>query len=268
LTVSLPDEPLWLEGDPVRLAQIFSNLLNNAAKYTPRGGAIGVAVRRHAQRVVISVTDNGAGIAPERLPRIFDLFNRGGRGPDEPGLGIGLALSRRLVDMHGGTMEVHSEGIGLGSEFTVRLPVRENPQSPMAAEEVTGPARLQKRILLVDDNREAAESLGMLLRFLGADVRIAYTGQDALAAYADYRPAFVLLDIGMPGMDGYEVARRLRAQESGRRAVLIALTGWGQEEDRRRARDAGFDHHLIKPADISTLEQLFNSLPASAARPA
>ena len=266
LEVQLPERVLWVDGDPVRLAQILSNLLNNAAKYTDPGGAIAVSVTSDGGDVAISVRDTGAGITPELLPRIFEMFSRGehsvGRG--DAGLGIGLALARRLAEMHGGTVVAHSDGAGQGSEFVVRLPLAAEPRS---AAPDTDPAQTTlppTRILVVDDNRDAADSLGMLLQCLGADVRVAHDGVEALNAVATYQPAVVLLDIGMPGMDGYEVARRIRHSFPERRTPLVALTGWGQEEDRRRARDAGFDHHLIKPAAMETLQALLASLAGDA----
>ena len=262
LEVSLPDEALWLDGDPVRLAQILSNLLNNAAKYTPAGGTIALSARREGPLAEISVRDNGSGIPAEALSRIFEMFNRearpnaGGQG----GLGVGLTLARRLAELHGGTVEVRSEGEGQGSEFIVRLPLAagapEEAGSPPPAPE----ALTRMRLLVVDDNRDVAESLGMFLEELGAEVRLAHDGPSAIAAFEASDPAAVLLDIGMPHMDGYEVARTLRARFPERRAVLVALTGWGQEEDRRRARESGFDHHLVKPADVEALQRLLSEI--------
>jgi CheY-like chemotaxis protein len=267
LKVRLPEDVLWVDGDPVRLAQILSNLLNNAAKYTDPGGAISLLATSDAGEVVVSVRDTGTGITPELLPRIFEMFSRGehpaGRG--DAGLGIGLALARRLAEMHGGTITAHSEGKGKGSEFVVRLPRAGEPRSAAAGTDSAQTTVPRTRILVVDDNRDAADSLGMLLQCLGADVRIAHDGLEALNAVESYQPAVVLLDIGMPGMDGYEVARRIRNGFPERRTALVALTGWGQEEDRRRARDAGFDHHLIKPAAMETLQALLASLAGDAA---
>jgi PAS domain S-box-containing protein len=262
LEVDLPGDILWTDGDPVRLAQILSNLLNNAAKYTEPGGRISVRARREKGMIAISVRDTGIGIAPEMLSRVFEMFNRGDRGGagGEPGLGIGLALSRHLAQMHGGTIEAQSEGKGRGSEFTLRLPLAEKDDRAMAAAKSAGAEIPAQRILIVDDNRDAGDSLGMLLECLGADVRIARDGSEALKAFADYQPAVVLLDIGMPEMDGYEVARRIRASFPGTRTPLVAVTGWGQEEDKRRAREAGFDHHLIKPADVHALQSLLATL--------
>jgi PAS domain S-box-containing protein len=262
LSVSLPEEPLWLEGDPVRLAQILANLLNNAAKYTDEGGKISVHARRRDDAVIVSVLDNGVGIAADALPRMFEMFSRGDRssGRSQDGLGIGLALSRRLAQMHGGTIDAHSEGPGKGSEFTVRLPLATDQSREALASASTGTAMSQTRILVVDDNRDSADSLSMVLTFLGADVRVARDGPEALAAFPSYDPAVVLLDIGMPGMDGYEVARVLRARFPHRNTAIVALTGWGQEEDRRRAREAGIDHHLLKPTEIGALQALLASL--------
>jgi len=258
LDVSLGGGPLWLEGDPVRLAQILSNLLNNAAKYTPDGGAIRLSARREGAMAEISVRDNGSGIAPENLARIFEMFSREGRtdARGQGGLGIGLTLSRSLAQMHGGSIEARSEGPGKGSEFIVRLPLAAGAPQAIAARPQPTSLLSPMRILVVDDNRDAAASLGMILEVLGAEVRVAHDGAEALDAFHASDPAVVLLDIGMPGMDGYEVARTLRACYPGRRPALVALTGWGQEEDRRRVRAAGFEHHLVKPAEIDILQAL------------
>jgi PAS domain S-box-containing protein len=257
LAIELPPEPLWVEGDPVRLAQILANLLNNAARYTDKGGAIWLTARREAHAAVVSVRDSGAGIAPGDLERVFEMFSRGER---SSGLGIGLALARRLAGMHGGTLQAASEGPGKGTEFTLRLPLAPEDgktSAPPLSETTLLPP---KRILVVDDNRDAADSLGMLLKFLGADVQVAHGGREALEAFEAYRPSIVLLDLGMPEMDGYQVACAIRSRADGARVPIVALTGWGQEEDRRRSREAGFDHHLIKPADIGALRALLVSL--------
>ena len=262
LDVALPPEPLWLEGDAVRLAQILANLLNNAAKYTDDGGEIAVRVQGDDSAVAITVRDNGQGIAPDQVPRMFEMFSRGDRasGRAQGGLGIGLALARRLAEMHGGSLDASSDGPGKGSAFTLRLPLATDQDSGAIAERALEPALPQKRILVVDDNRDAGESLGMILRFLGADVRVVQDGRAALDAVAAYEPSVMLLDIGMPGMDGYEVARTIRTRFPDRRMAIVALTGWGQEDDRRRAQAAGFDHHLIKPAEIGALQALLASL--------
>lgn len=263
LTISLPDEPLWVDGDPVRLAQILANLLNNAAKYTEDGGHIKVQAQARDNLAMISVLDNGPGIAPEALPRVFEMFSRGERssGRAQDGLGIGLALARRLTEMHGGSLDAHSLGLGKGSEFIFRLPLASSPDQHSNAMKPPVKATLAKRrILVVDDNRDAANSLGMILQLLGAEVRVVEGGFEALAIFPSYEPSVLLLDIGMPGMDGYEVARNIRARFPDCGTKMVALTGWGQDEDRQRAQEAGFDHHLVKPAEISDLQQLLSSL--------
>jgi signal transduction histidine kinase/FixJ family two-component response regulator len=263
--LSLPVEPLWLEGDGVRLAQIVSNLLNNAAKYTPDGGVIRLQARCDAAQATIAVRDNGPGIPAESLSSIFEMFSRGTWHGEQrqSGLGIGLALSRRLAEMHGGAIEAQSEGIGKGSEFIVRLPIAsvQAPQTSASAAvlETLPPVR----ILVVDDNRDAAASLGMLLRTLGAEVRVEHDGPAAIEAFGAYDPAIALLDVGMPGMSGYDLARALRKRDADRRTTLVALTGWGQDEDRRRAHEAGFDHHLVKPTDVETLQRLIGEVSES-----
>jgi signal transduction histidine kinase/DNA-binding response OmpR family regulator len=256
--------PLWVDGDPVRLAQILSNLLNNAAKYTPDGGRVRIAVEADAATASISVTDNGVGIDAEDLPRLFEMFRRGdpSRRRDQTGLGIGLALAQRLARMHGGGIEVRSEGPGRGSCFTLHLPLARvgAPASEVAA---TNAAQLPAMpVLIVDDNADAADTLQLVLEHLGLDPVLARDGPQALEAFAAAPASVVLLDIGMPGMDGYEVARRIRGLPGGREATLVALTGWGQESDRRLAVEAGIDHHFTKPADPRTLESLLRSLAA------
>jgi len=264
LQLDLPAEPMTVEGDPVRLTQVFSNLLNNAAKYTDEGGTIWLTLRREGSSVGISVRDNGTGIPAEMLPRVFDLFMQGDRssGRAQGGLGIGLTLVKMLVEMHGGTVEAHSLGTGQGSEFVVRLPLVEREADVMGVNEPVAPTNMlpPRRILVVDDNQDSASSLGMLLKLLGADVHVVYNGAEALEAVVVYKPDVVLLDIGMPGMDGHEVARRIRRMPRGRELTLIALTGWGQDRDRKRSELAGFDYHLIKPADVGALETLLSSL--------
>jgi PAS domain S-box-containing protein len=265
LAISLPQEPIMLHGDPVRLGQIFANLLNNAAKYTNDGGQIWFTAAREGNQVVVSVRDTGIGIREEVLPKVFEMFMQADRGTSrsQGGLGIGLTLVRSLVEMHGGSVSAHSEGAGRGSEFIVRLPAASEKESMPAVSQSPGrtshvlPSR---RILVVDDNVDSATTLGTLLRFLGGDVQIAHDGPAALAAMEKYRPDVVLLDIGMPGMDGYEVAKRIRERHEFDDVTLIALTGWGQAEDRCRTHEAGFDHHLVKPADIDALQALLVSL--------
>ncbi|HET8713241.1 MAG TPA: ATP-binding protein [Gemmatimonadales bacterium] len=265
LTVALPEEPVIIDADPVRLSQVFTNLLNNAAKYTDRAGRIDVVVTPQPRTVEISITDSGRGIAPDTMPRLFELFARGGESTERAmgGLGVGLGVVRKLIELHGGEVHAKSAGRGRGSTFVVRMPRSERRTSPRPARDETRPGSSPlslQRVLVVDDNRDAADSLGLLLQLQGVDAHIVYDGNKALAALHEYRPTLVFLDIGMPGMDGYEVARRMRARPEGRDVVLIALTGWGQEADRRRARSAGFDHHLTKPIDIDALPRLLQEL--------
>ena len=244
-------------GDPVRLTQVFANLLNNAAKYTNHNGVIKVTTRRENGEAVVSVKDNGIGITPNALSQVFDMFMQVDRSTrrSQGGLGIGLTLVRSLVGMHGGSVEARSEGPGLGSEFIVRLPLLTEAALPSETSRRIQPLP-SRRILIVDDSRDGGESLAMLLRVLGAEVSLAHSGRAALDCMNSFRPDVVLLDIGMPGMDGYEVARRIRANPNNRHISLIALTGWGQDDDRQRSTAAGFNHHLVKPADIDQLRQL------------
>jgi PAS domain S-box-containing protein len=261
LTVTLPPQPVYLDADPVRLAQVFLNLLTNAAKYTEKGGHIWLTAERQGGDVVVSVRDTGIGIAAEHLPRLFEMFSQltPALERSQGGLGIGLALVRGLVELHGGSVEARSGGPGLGSEFIVCLPVVEapvvTPQEPSGNGEKVGGGR-QCRILVVDDNRDAADSLAMMLRLLGHDIQTAHDGLEAVQAAASFRPEIVLLDIGLPKLNGYEAARHIRAQPWGGHMALIALTGWGQEEDKRRSLEAGFDHHLTKPVVPAALEKL------------
>jgi len=271
LEIEIPPETLTLDGDGVRLTQVVANLLNNAARYTPEGGRIWLKVRREGDAIAVSVRDTGTGIAAEMLPQVFELFtqvNRSAR--TQGGLGIGLTLVKSLVEMHGGSVEARSEGLGKGAEFIVRLPFVEGRQTEQKARRVEERAVLApRRVLVVDDNRDAADSLAMLLRLLGAEVQIVYSGAEALAVLDEFCPNVLLLDIGMPGMDGHELARRIRRLPEYRNVLLIAMTGWGQDEDRRRSSEAGFDYHLIKPADVGALETLLVSMDHSAAvRPA
>jgi len=263
LIVSFPDEPLLLDADPVRLAQIFGNLLNNAAKYSDRGGQIEVTVRRDGQEAVVTIRDSGDGIAPEQLAKLFEIFTRGERSSrrNQSGLGIGLALVRRLTEMHGGRVEASSDGVGMGSCFSVRLPLSVKEIAATKAGRRVHSSIDELSVLVVDDNKDAAESLAMLLRTAGAEIHIAHDGPTALAAFERSEPHVVLLDIGMPDMDGCEVARRLREIARPERVALVALTGWGQDEDRRRVREAGFDHHLVKPVELAALQALLAALP-------
>jgi PAS domain S-box-containing protein len=263
LSLALPAEAVWLDADPDRLEQVLANLLNNAAKYTEPGGHIRLSVEREGQQAVVRVKDTGIGIRSDMLPRIFDLFVQSDRALDraQGGLGIGLTLVRKLVEMHGGTAEGFSDGVGKGSEFVVRLPVVPEVTG-LPPEAVPEPARPQGgslRVLVVDDNVDTADSLAMLLRFYGHEVRAVHTGPRALQAARADAPDVILLDIGLPGMDGYEVARRLREQQGSGKVRLIAMTGYGQEADRRRSQDAGFDHHLVKPVDPARLQELLST---------
>lgn len=257
LTVELPEEALRFSADPVRLAQVFSNLLNNAAKYTPRGGLIRIVGRREDNEVVVSVIDNGVGVAPDMLPRVFDLFAQASdlKARAQGGLGIGLALVRNLVQLHGGSVTAASAGEGRGSEFTVRLPLA-RPLDAKPDDRKAPAAAAPRRALVIDDNRDAADTLAMVLQALGAQTLVAYDGHDGVAVFADFHPDLVLLDLGMEGLDGYETARRLRSLPGGSRATLVALTGWGQAADRNRTQEAGFDAHLTKPASILSLDEL------------
>jgi signal transduction histidine kinase/ActR/RegA family two-component response regulator len=264
LKVSIPPEPLVIDADPVRMAQVFTNLLNNAAKYTEPGGDISITVEAEEHEMAIKVRDSGTGIPEEMISLVFDLFVQVDQPADrvQGGLGIGLTLVKRLVEMHGGRVQASSDGEGKGSEFLVCLPRVTSAVNGSAepGRATSKPRRVRRRVLVVDDNRDAADSLAVLLRMLGADVRVEYSGADALSALPEYKPGVALLDIGMPGMDGFEVARRIRQQADYRHVTLIALTGWGQKEDIRRTREAGFEHHLIKPADVSTLQELLLAL--------
>jgi CheY-like chemotaxis protein/two-component sensor histidine kinase len=258
LTVDLPPEPLRLEADPTRLEQVLANLLNNAAKYTDHGGHIRLSARQEGGELVLRVKDTGVGIAADMLARIFEPFMQADRvlHQSQGGLGIGLTLVRRLVEMHGGSVTAHSDGPGQGSEFVIRLPVVAAPRPPAPPNGDAEARPTGRRILVVDDNVDAAESLAMLLRLEGHDVRVAHDGPAALAAVEADPPELVFLDIGMPVMNGYDVARQLRQRPGPENLILVAMTGWGQEEDRRRSREAGFDHHLVKPAEPAALRQL------------
>jgi PAS domain S-box-containing protein len=259
LTVSLPPKAIWLHADAGRLEQVVVNLLTNAAKYTDQGGHIWLTVQQEGEEALLSVRDTGIGIAPEILPRIFDLFTQAERSLDraQGGLGIGLALVQRLVEMHGGVVTATS-ALGQGSEFVMRLPVV-SPPSPQASSppaETMQPNGPCLRVLVVDDNVDTVTTLAMLVEESGHDVRTAYDGSAVLEAALDYRPHVVLLDIGLPGLNGFEVAKQLRQQPALQNAVLVAMTGYGGVSDRQRSQEAGFDHHLVKPGDFGKLLQL------------
>ena len=255
LTVNLPPDPVHLDADPARLTQIVGNLLHNACKFTERGGHIELACEKRDGRVEIRVRDNGVGIAPEQLPGVFDLFTQVDRSRSQGGLGVGLSLVKNLVEMHGGTVEARSEGVGRGSEFIVRLPVLVAPPSLPPPESIRSGAP-PRRVLVVDDNRDAAESLATLLKLQGHQVHTAYDGLEAVEAAARIEPDVILLDIGLPTLDGHEAARRIRQQPANRGVVLVALTGWGQAEDRNLSSEAGFNAHLVKPVTLQALAKL------------
>jgi signal transduction histidine kinase len=263
LHVEVPSEQIRIDGDMVRLAQVVSNLLNNAAKYTKKGGQIWLTVSHTTKEVEIIIRDTGIGISASLLPRIFEMFTQADRAKyaSAGGLGIGLTLVRRLVEMHGGTIAAHSEGLDRGSEFTVRLPVAEfQPGQPDATTagklKTTGATAAPLRILVVDDNLDSADSLGLLMKLLGHEVRIVHDGRSAVEAANEFKPRVVLLDIGLPDMNGYQAAQEIRQQAGGKDAVLIAVTGWGEDIDRQRSKEAGFDHHLVKPLDPDALTSL------------
>jgi CheY-like chemotaxis protein/two-component sensor histidine kinase len=264
LTVAMAPAPVYVEADTTRLAQAFSNLLNNAAKYTEPGGHIWLTSERQGSDVVVSVKDNGLGIRADKLPALFEMFSQveGSLSRSQGGLGIGLHLVKRLVEMHGGSVAARSEGSGKGSEFVVRLPVivEASSASVPAKEGESAAPKSSLRILIVDDNRDGADSLGMMLRLMGNDIRTAYDGEEAVAASEEFRPDVVLLDIGLPKLNGYEACRRIRQQPWSKGMVLIAVTGWGQEEDRRRSHEAGFDKHMVKPVDPQALMKLLGQL--------
>jgi two-component system, sensor histidine kinase len=259
-TVELPPGEVILDADPVRLAQVLTNVITNAIKYTDPGGQIRLIVALEDDRVAIYVSDTGRGIPGDKLPRVFDLFMQVEHDASrtQGGLGIGLTLVHRLVQMHGGSVSAFSEGPGRGSEFTIRLPFSTAASAAkVRSTHVRVPANFaRRRVLIVDDNHDAADSLGSLLELLGAEPVVVYSGQEALQKLATFRPSAILLDIGMPGMDGHEAARRIRRMPELGDVTLIAMTGWGQEEDRHRTQAAGFDHHLTKPADVDVLASL------------
>ncbi|HUE12590.1 MAG TPA: PAS domain-containing protein [Planctomycetaceae bacterium] len=263
LTISLPPEPIYLDADSTRLAQILSNLLNNAAKYAEKGGHIWLTAERQGDSVTVSVRDTGIGIAAEHLAHIFEMFSQAlpALERSQGGLGIGLALVRGLVELHGGTIEAQSDGPGQGSEFTIRLPVASGPDRPSLPEQLGKPVESigptpKSRILVVDDNPDTTATLALILERRGHHVHVAHDGLEAVHAAAAFRPDVVLLDIGLPKLNGYEVAQRIRQQRGANKMALVAVTGWGQQEDRRRAMEAGFDHHLTKPVDVADLMRL------------
>ena len=260
LSIELPEQQTYLSADPLRIAQVLSNLLTNAAKYTDPEGLIRLRAQRSADGVIIQVSDNGIGIVQEALPRIFQMFSqvKASQERSDGGLGIGLALAKGLVELHGGQIEARSAGMGRGSEFIVRLPggAASAPRTAGSHAEPQAHAVVNRRVLIADDNQDSAESLAMLLRMEGHEVRVAHDGAEALAAVATFNPELALLDIGMPGLNGYEVAKKIRAATPSSAIILIAVTGWGQHSDKARARAAGFDHHFTKPVEPERLLEL------------
>jgi PAS domain S-box-containing protein len=261
LRVTPPAEPLFVEGDPTRLTQVVTNLLDNAAKYTDPGGRIWVSAQREGDEVVLRVKDTGIGIPPELLPAIFDMFTQAAMTLErsQGGLGVGLSLVDRLVRLHGGTVSAASAGSGQGSEFTIRLPFAETSRKTAADFATAAESKNRAprcRVLVVDDNVDSVDSLAMLLRIMGHEVEIANDGQEALAVALRFRPGVAILDIGLPKMSGYDLAQRMRQEAWGKDIVLVALTGWGQEEHRQRSAESGFNHHLTKPVDLDALEEI------------
>jgi len=264
LEVSSPPRPIQIDGDPARLAQVVGNLLSNACKFTPRGGRVRLAVEAAGREAVVRVEDNGVGIAADQLDHIFDMFAQVDTTLERStsGLGIGLTLVRNLVEMHGGSVVAESPGVGRGATFVVRLPALPETAAEAAVVTPAIPApTASRRVLVVDDNRDAADSLAMLLELTGHEVRTAHDGLAAVEAAEAFRPEVILLDIGLPKLNGFEVCRRVREQGHGRDVVIVALTGWGQEEDRRKSREAGFDQHYVKPIDPAVVVRLLAELP-------
>jgi PAS domain S-box-containing protein len=266
LTVSLPPEPVHLDADLTRLAQVIGNLLNNSAKYTGRGGHVSLTARREGDQIAVAVQDDGVGIPAYALPNVFDMFSQVDRSIERStgGLGIGLALVKGLVEMHGGTVEAESPGEGKGSTFTLRLPMLKDAEdSPpgTSIQEWADSTGARRRILVVDDNRDSAASLALMLQLVGNEVRTAHDGAAAIEMAEQFRPQVVLMDIGMPKLNGYEATQRIRQQPWGLGMTVIALTGWGQEEDRARSKEAGCDGHLVKPVSLPDLEKLLEQLP-------
>jgi CheY-like chemotaxis protein/anti-sigma regulatory factor (Ser/Thr protein kinase) len=264
LKLTLPAEPLHVDGDPTRLTQVVANLLDNAAKYTEAGGRIWLSAQREDDWAVIRVRDTGIGISADVLPRIFDMFTQAGLSLEraQGGLGVGLSLVERLVKLHGGSVSAHSGGLGAGSEFTIRLPVLTALRAaPPPAEADQSPARSRCRILVVDDNEDSVDSLAMLLRLMGHEVQTANDGEAALQAAESFRPGVAILDIGLPKINGYDLAKQIRQHPWAKDVVLVALTGWGQEQHRRRSAESGFDHHLTKPVDLDHLQEILAGTP-------
>jgi signal transduction histidine kinase/ActR/RegA family two-component response regulator len=271
LELRVPERPMFVEGDMVRLTQVFMNLLNNAAKYTPEGGSIRLTADEDEGVLVVRVRDTGVGIPEDLLPRVFELFAQGERTLDrsDGGLGIGLTLARRLIEMHKGSLTASSEGAGKGSEFVVRIPLSSGAPSIGGGGQGRvgehGSVAEKLRVLVVDDNIDAALSMKLYLRAWGYDARTVYDGRPVAGIVQEYHPDVILLDIGLPGMSGYEVAESIRRLPDGDAVTIVAVTGYGQEEDRRRTRAAGIDHHLVKPVDPESLRTILNSVKESRA---
>jgi CheY-like chemotaxis protein len=260
LNIHLSPEPLYLNADPVRLAQVFGNLLANACKFTETGGRIWLSVERQETDVVVSIKDTGIGIPQAMLPKIFEIFTQVDRSLErsQSGLGIGLTLVKRLVELHNGSVTAHSAGPNKGSEFVVRLPVfveEPTPQEPAVSAREPNSTK-GSRILVVDDNRDAATSLAMLLKMNGSEIAMAHDGAEALTQAESFNPHIILLDIGLPKMNGYDTCRSIRKQPWGEKMMIVALTGWGQDEDRRKSSEAGFNGHMVKPVDHTELMKL------------
>lgn len=254
LQVVLPPEPLWTDADKIRLPQLVANLLNNSAKYTDEGGNIILSVAQLEEHIVVNVRDNGIGMDADALANVFELFAQaaGTSHAVQGGLGVGLSLARSIAELHGGVLTAHSEGLGKGSQFTLRLPVANAPEKRLERNAIPEPG-MRQRILVVDDNIDAAESLGTMLAYSGHDVRVAHGGAEALTAAREFAPNVMILDLGMPEMDGYAVARAVRSDPKIASTRLIALSGYGQADDRRRTADVGFDEHLVKPVEPDVL---------------
>jgi CheY-like chemotaxis protein len=270
LRIDLPQAPVWVEGDPSRLEQVICNLVNNACKYTPRGGNIRVSLTQVSGQATLQVIDNGLGIPQEMLPAVFEMFTQVDRNLDraQGGLGIGLSLVRRLMELHGGEVRADSPGPNHGSTFTVVLPLID-PDAPIASEQVAAGARTAARplrVLVVDDNRDAADALSMLLATHGHETRIAYGGAAALEIAEEFQPETVFCDLGMPGMNGFEVATRLRRDRNRATPMLVALTGWGTDEDKRKTREGGFDFHVTKPITFEDVDRILSHVRDDAPR--
>ncbi len=264
LIVELPTESIYLDADPVRLAQVVSNILHNACKFAGPQGCIKLAVERHNDKVVITVKDNGIGIPPDLLGFIFEMFSQVDQSLErsQSGLGIGLTLAKQLVELHDGSIEAHSEGAGKGSEFTIRLPVTINQAASPGELQSLADVRVKSRILIVDDNLDSARSLSEVLNLSGSETFVAHDGEEAIAAAEKLRPDVILLDIGLPKLNGFDVCRHIRANPWAKNILIIALTGWGQEEDRRKSTEAGFDVHLVKPVSVAELFSLLARSPS------